>query len=457
MPTVDKKKSKKLPEITRQVIYPEVQVNVAAGANALTVQQMKDLLGWQEETEEVKFGGDYLLTDAGGKKVRCLNNAHNRPLTESWARTIAQDILNKHWKFNGETIIIGRTGLVLSGQHRLIGGVLAEQDRTGPQEHHWKSRWDGPITMDCLVVFGIEESGEITRTLDNVKPRTLADVLFCDEAVFGKVKPADRQKLCRMADYAVRIVWHRTGAGIDAFAPKRTHSEALDFIDRHGKILKAVKHIFEEDKDGHISKILSPGTAAGLLYLMASCKSDVDKYRNADTRSEKKMDFEQWEKACEFWVLLSANAAEMEEVRKGLNNLVDPETGEAAPLAHKMALLIKAWNVFAQGYEITAKDLKLKKETDEEGVKHLVECPTCGGIDLGNPKEEEEATAGEETPEAESDTPAAPEEPDKTPAVDPERAAKVAAVAKRLKAAREAKARKLAEQNGQTVPEEVTA
>lgn len=388
-------------EEERPVRYEQIKVKVFEGNSPLTANMAKELLGWEEETEENKFGGDYLLTDENGVKVRCLNNSRNRPFTESWARTLAQDILNRHFAPegpNGETIIIGKTGLVTSGQHRLVGLILAAQMWAGPQKHHWHEKWETEPAIDTLLVTGVSDSALTTRTLDNVRPRSLSDVLFTSDE-FARFKPKDRKPLCSMTDHAVRLLWKRTGADDDAFSPKRTHSEALDFISRHPKILKAVKHIYEENSEGAIGtgnkcKIrIGPGYASGLMYLMAASDTDMDDYRNMEHPGERKVNFEYWDKAEEFWVLLASG--QLKEIKKAFAGLTDPETGADGSITEKIAILAKAWALFKQGYEIKDKDLKLEYHTDEDGTKMLAEYVTFGGIDAGDepPAKEEEGEA----------------------------------------------------------------
>lgn len=392
MPTAPKKA--KAQEAPREVIFPKYDAKIYAGDKALTVEQAKKLLGWEEETEENKLK-EWTLKDENGTPVVCKNNDHNRPFTESWCRTIAQDILNRHYAPlgpNGETIIIGKTGRVLSGQHRLIALVLANQIWEGPQKFHWEEKWPTAPTMETFVAYGVDESDETTRTLDNVRPRTLSDVLFVGQD-YGKYKGKDRKTLCNMMDYAVRLLWHRTGADCDAFAPKRTHSEALDFISRHPRIIRAVKHIFEENKEqifgtGMKSTIrIGPGYAAGLLYLMGASTSDLDSYRNMDPPGEKKVKWDNWDRAEEFWVELAKGVkGELKPAIHAMAGLANEETGTGGTMAERTAILCKAWNVFAKKQKLRDKDVELERPPDEDGIPQLAECPTVGGIDMGDPK-----------------------------------------------------------------------
>lgn len=380
----------------RAVIYDKIQVNLLSGENALTAETAKEILGWEVATD-----GEYTLIDETGAKVRCVNNAKNRPFNEGWARTLCQDILQKRWAgpngngltVNGETVIVGRTGLVLSAQHRLIGLVLASQLWAGDQGDHWKKVWLTEPVLDTVMVCGVDESDENTMTLDNVKPRSLADVLYVG-GYFNKLKSADRKTVCRMLDHATRLLWSRTRQDTHAFSPRRTHSEALDFIGRHPKLVDAVKHVFEENGGSadKIKRFLSLGYAAGMLYLMGvsgTHDEKATKYKRADEPSEKMLDKSLWDKACEFWVMVASTSPDLKHFRA----VYDVESS----FPEKFAVLAKAWGLWTTGGALTPKNLTPKRNPDDDGVMRLAEHPVLGGIDFG-PASEDDGSDRDETP-----------------------------------------------------------
>src|SRR5262245_23709034 len=136
MPRVEKRREKAAPQGKTQqagkrpILYPEVTVRMCLGENPLTVEQARQLLGWEEETAGVQFGPRHLVEVSRlvGRKIRCSNNINNRPIYKSDIESLQQEILRKRWRLNGETIIIGQSGLVLNGQHTLLGLILAEME-----------------------------------------------------------------------------------------------------------------------------------------------------------------------------------------------------------------------------------------------------------------------------------------------------------------------------------------
>lgn len=377
----------------RPVIYEKVEAKLCTGEKALTQKQLSEILGWTEEPEGEKWGRDaYDLVDENGKKVKLLNNPANRPIYASNYEGLTQEVLQRRWAgennfpgetINGETIIIGRTGIVLNGQHQCIAAKLAEQIRVGPQAEHWnRLHGDNPITLEKLVVRGISESDRVVNTMDTCKPRSLADVIYRSK-YFTQAKVADRKNLSRILDYAVRLLWQRTGAKLDAYAPTRTHAEALDFVERHPKLLKAVKHIYTEDKKQSISKLLSSGAAAGCMYLMATCKSKVDDYLH--DRCEKRLDLSRWDAAEDFWVKFSANDTSFKPLRLALGALVEDTAEGTGSLLEKCGVIANAWGYYLDKETFTPARLKLEYVKDEDNISTHVHPPEFGGIDLGDP------------------------------------------------------------------------
>lgn len=387
-------KTKKTPKAQaeeREVIYETPSVHIAAGDEALDAPAAKELLGW-EETDDKELA---ILTDRNGKRIFCRNNLTNRPLTMSNVDALLQEMLRRRWRLNGENIIVGRTGLLLNGQHTLIALVLAEQDRENDFRDYsedarkeYRKHWPNPIQIDKSVFYGVEETDEVVNTMDTCKPRSLWEVI-CRSPHFASMKAGDRRTASKLCEHAVRMIWHRTGAG-NAFNLRRTHAESLDFINRHPTLLNCVKHVFEEDggKDRKIASILSPGYAAGLLYLMVVSASDGEKYYDSNAPAERHLDLANRDKAETFWTLIAQeNDPEFKIVREAVAVLNNAATGAAAPLPEKVAVIVKAWACFLAGDSFTRKRLELRWE-DQKLIDGDL---TVGGIDRGpNPKDDED-------------------------------------------------------------------
>lgn len=85
-------------------------------------------------------------------------NSNNRPIQKNHASSIAGAITRGEWKLNGDAIRISKEGVLLDGQHRLTGVVIAGKE------------------VEMMVVRGLDSS--VFNTIDTgSKPRSAGDVL----------------------------------------------------------------------------------------------------------------------------------------------------------------------------------------------------------------------------------------------------------------------------------------
>ncbi len=398
--------SSKLKSIADQpILYKDLDVQLLVGDDALTVEQMKTLLGWTVTKED-----DYNFLDINGNRIRCTKNRRNRPFTRETALDYGHTVLNRHWAdrrntpegtkeglertINGETIVIGRHGNVESGQHRLIGWIFADQllnkDDVEEQEH-WRSKWgDRPLTVECIIVYGVDESQETLRTIDNVRPRSLGDIAYTQDW-FAGYNAEKREAMSKMLDPAVRTLWERALDDTAAFHPRRTNIEMIAFAERHFKLVQCIKHIYEERKG--VGQIHPCGTAAALLYLMAACNSDSAKYRdNGGSPSEKTLDWSAWDAACDFWALAGNQKSKVGvPIREAISESIRlAGIDEKVPGVVKTAVAINAWIKVDAAKAFTALDIIAKSVLNEDGEARFINLPSIGGIDLGGTDDEVE-------------------------------------------------------------------
>jgi len=361
----------------KQKLYSEGKVVVCVGELALTAEQAKTILGWRE----CEKGELALLTDRNGMKIICTNNRTNRPFYKSNAEAICQEILRGNWVLNYENMIIGEYGNVLSAQHRLIGFILAVQEYENDPDK-WPLLKETP-TLDCCIAFGCSEDEKVINTIDTGKTRSLSDVIYRSE-YFRDVPSKDRRYLAKACDFAIKLIWYRTGEDLSC-GLRKTHAELLDFLSTHQTILECVKYVWEENdgKDLITRYSRSLGVAAGLLYLMATSKSDPKKYMS---RTEQDLDLSNHEKAEEFWTCLAVNDKKFQAVRNATAKI----NGRGGAIDEKIALICKAWNLYVNDKPLTDHSLELKYHHDDDEVTVLAECPTVGGIDIGSPEDDVE-------------------------------------------------------------------
>lgn len=406
------------------IVYDSVSVLLYANhvkKGPLTVEDAKALLGWEEGEFEK---GEYRFKDVNGKKIQLHNNDTNRPFRMGLCKRYVSELLRNTWTLNGETIVIDRKGKIQDGQHRLVALVLAEQQRLKAVEKWEVYGHRGPIKMEVIVVTGIADKTETVDTLNLGQKRSLGDIVFRN-GEFGSDNLREQTRLSNTLAQAARLVWLRQGGGTVSDAPHFPPSEALSFIKDHTRLKDAVSLIFTEE--GGPEKLISPfvplGTAAGLLYLMATAGTDYEKYQEKGMEALK---FGQWNKTKEFWQLFASKAG-LEKTSPILvlqNRLVNMDSGSGASRDEKIGMIIKAYQLWLDGKPADAKAIKIPKVKTETGKMVLSEIPRLGGIDTEVfPADEEEVEGeedGEATEEATEETKAPAKKPSakKTPAKD---------------------------------------
>lgn len=372
-----------------EVVYSTVDALVCAGDDAITLAKAKEIIGW-EELEHKDDSCDPEVSALYGKPVRLARNTKNRYITGAHLLLLKQEHLQRRWRLNGETIVVGRHGNLLSGQHRIIAFILAVTDWAKDESGHWKAIWPTEPVFETIIITGIDEGDDTFKTLNSGKAMTFAEALYRSE-FFSTYAPAKRKPLATITDYAVKLLWGRTGLKKDAWAPRRSISEAMDFLGRHQKLIDASHHVYQENSDGGIGGVCPPGTATGLLYLMASMRTNGDAYRKTIPPNEAALDLATWDKACEYWVLLAGGNPDVQPVKDAIAALYNEVKGETPSAEEKTALAIKGWLRFVAGKPIMPADLELAyKPNTDTGERQLVEFPVVGGIDLGPGAEVEE-------------------------------------------------------------------
>lgn len=350
--------------------------------------EWKEILGWETEKEfqkrmaaerpgtkpeEYKYGDDFHCFNTRGEKVRCHNNVNNRPFDIGWCQDLVHTLLQGQWAgpfaipgetINGETARISRYGRVLSAQHTGSACILADEflqasrgEKNYDANHPKFPAWNGQenVFVETILVTGLSEDERVTRTIDYVKPRTAADMLFTME-LFRNNTANERKEMTRMLAQAIDTLWSRTDT-----KGYRTHPEIVAFLERHKTLLKCVEHLFQlnsvkaaDDGGRKISKLrLSAGMCSTICYLMGCSGPDTDGdvYRNENPPSERNLDWSYYDRACEFWRRLAGHD-DFVIVRRALNLLVESaidkedNIGLGGRVGEKLALLQKAWIIF---------------------------------------------------------------------------------------------------------------
>ena len=351
------------------VVHPEIKADLRAAVKnsdgpPLSIDDAKELIGWTEELDGEDWGKKFDLKDTFGRKVRLTNNPNNRPLRLSEVKENSLVFLKGEWRFNGETLVVGKSGVLRDGQHRLVGFILAEQQRQIDQKKYGSD----PLAFSTVVVYGIDEEDEVIDTIDIGIGRSGSDVIFRRYGFDGD-KTAQK-KIATVVDGAARLVWLRAGGKKVSGGSKLTHTTKLELLKNHPGIVESVMFIMkldhgagDENEKNLFPGMISLGYASALHYLM----HDVNK-RDAD----------------KFWrSLASGEGLEKGSPVLALSKfLTTAKAGSGAQRDDLVGACVKAWLAFKAGEELTPKAVKVKKTKDDENGKFVpAEFPRIGGVD----------------------------------------------------------------------------
>jgi len=168
-------------------------------------------------------------------------NAHNRPLSISTIERYTQEMKAGRWVHNGSSIVFGKSGNLLNGQHRLKACVAANK------------------SFDTLIVWGIEDSA--FDTIDDGNKRSLADVL----AIKGEHN-------FRLLSTGVRFLWVYATGQIETRDLRRgviaTKPLLEETLRKHPGLRQSTKY-YSLLKSRPGGMLIPSGMAIGLHYLFS--------------------------------------------------------------------------------------------------------------------------------------------------------------------------------------------
>lgn len=226
-------------------------------------------------------------------------NTKNRYIRPTRVNTYARAMLAGDWALNGETVKISKTGKLLDAQHRLLAVV-----ETG-------------VPLTSVVVRGLDDS--VIETIDIGDKRTLGDTL--------RLRGEKNWNNLAAALVTTYRVMNRT-MNTSLYWP--TNRELLAFFEDHGNLRGSIRMSHRATTS---PTRFPPSQAVALDYL----------FRQTD----------EGEKVDEFWVgLFDGVGLDNRSPVLALRNFLIKdllETRRRTRVEYRIALTIKAWNLFRAG------------------------------------------------------------------------------------------------------------
>lgn len=177
-------------------------------------------------------------------------NAENRTLSKKLVDLLAADILNGHWQFNGETIIVADTGELNDGQHRCQAVI------------------DSGEAVETMLVAGVPRRARMTT--DQGRARKVSDFAHMSGMKYAALSSSVASNLLVIEKYGAIPRGYRVGGDR---AGTTTRQEVLEYGRRHlSEIESAVEFVLRLGKA--ISVVGSP-TRFAVAYIII-CRACVD-------------------------------------------------------------------------------------------------------------------------------------------------------------------------------------
>ncbi len=284
-----------------------------------TEAEAKKRIGWRLATEKDKENGrkSYKFIDEHGNRAEFVmdKNKTNRPFGLRLSEEYADRIFDQEWAGmkhnvsatgNGESMAWDRKGNVVSAAHRSVALILANIRRRrlinlGRKDLLDEKGINGEFVLpQQIIVEGVDPNA--ADTTDVGKKRDLSDILFRRHEFADKPESVQAE-LSKALSVAVRLVWLRTNGYQVGGGPKLPNPEAIRFLESNPLLHEAVLKVYDLNEKGKkwISKHVSLGYAAGLLYLQAYCESNTEKYHAGELDMARRP--HGWKRAEEFWTI----------------------------------------------------------------------------------------------------------------------------------------------------------
>ncbi len=219
----------------------------------------------------------------------------NAPVRLAQVKSYAHEMTAGNWVLNGDPIIIGKSGAVLSGVLRLEACKLSAR------------------SFPALVVSNIED--DTFETIDSVRRRTVSDILAIRKEESGRVLAS-----------ALGVLWRYSSANYVKTARTPSAQTVLDMLGSHPEIRTSVV------LTRSLGSGFPHGVAAALHYIFSLADPDAATLFFDDYRLEK------------------PSISAVEALKRNLEGLA--EKGGAKRQPYIIGLAIRAWEAARKGTDV---------------------------------------------------------------------------------------------------------
>lgn len=230
-------------------------------------------------------------------------NKQNRPLRDHHVLSLAKEMKEGRWMLNGEAIVFDDNGDLLDGQHRL-----------------WAA-FDHGQTFQSVIVRGVDPAS--FGTIDSGMKRSADDVLAKAGVPYGTLVGA-----------AIRLIhFYATGRRDHDAVRRMSNAETLQLLSQYPRVTVAVELV---------------GPSASIKAVISQTAMTAAVYSMLEDDAEATRDFVE--------AIASGEGLKRGDARLTLRNLMINAKGLGRRLHHRVqfALIIKAWNSYRTGRDLTS-------------------------------------------------------------------------------------------------------
>lgn len=191
--------------------------------------QLQELLDNQFTSDKVMNLSKVILGPNETEALLKLNSNNIPPMVNKIS-LYTDHMINGRWKYNGDSIRVSKTGILLDGQNRLLAAQKAK------------------MNLICDLIVGLED--DVFNTIDQGRVRFKSDLVARD---IGGEFSSSSAKLLTTA--VTKIIKHRsflaqsTASGRDGkFLSKFTSESVIDYVNKNPQILEQLEYVKAEFK-----------------------------------------------------------------------------------------------------------------------------------------------------------------------------------------------------------------
>lgn len=227
-------------------------------------------------------------------------NKINRKLRDDHVRTLAKEMVEGRWKVDGQSIIIDEEGNLLNGQHRL-----------------WAS-FNSNVSFTSIVVRNVDRSAFVT--IDSGMKRSAGDALALSGIKYGIQTAA----IIRLVHFV------STGARDHRAISAMSNSETVALFSKYPGVEECAALVA---CTSNLRKLMPPSPLGATMYFALKHNR---------------------QKALEFFdAIITGENLRRGDPRLSLRNFYLNRNAQRPNSRVQLALLIKAWNAWIMGRELT--------------------------------------------------------------------------------------------------------